>query len=156
MSEDKTQAVLLPGRTIEILDGNSKVIVYPMGVVQIKKFSDSIKQFVDAAAEIKVQHALAGQINIAIFAAVAPLVIEHLSDLVFDCCSFQVGAEIDKIPHWEIPCIVEAWIDENFDEPKKWMPWVKMIDKAVSKATKEEFSLLETLSASSSIADTQE
>ena len=49
----------------------------------------------------------------------------------------KLGAE----PHWIVPDIVGAWMDLNLSEDKV-RPWIRVIEKAVTRITKKPFDLL--------------
>ncbi len=52
----------------------------------------------------------------------------------------------DEVPHFLIPDILEAWIDENFGTKEKWVPWVAVAEKMLNGLTDKTFAISETIS----------
>lgn len=91
-----------------------------------------------------------------------PYVMANMMGMIKDCVKLVSkdqnidvsDCRVDDLPHWELPAIIEAWIDISFNEPKKYRPWLEVVDKMVGKLTGKPFSISETLSKLSSRADT--
>lgn len=148
---------MFPGTDVPILNSQAIVTVCPLGLLHMKKFSGDLTKFLSVMMDVKiVRGSSQAEIGKKLMAQLTPFIIENLFDLVLECCTFSEGVTIENLPHWDTPAIVDAWIDESFGEPKKWKPWMTLIDSTVSRVTGETFSLLETLSQLSSEPDTEE
>lgn len=142
---------LLPGESFTS-DVGVDVTVYPMGVVHLKKFSNQIATAMSIVGRTPIkkgasQKEIGGQIA----ATLAPFLLTEAMDLIEACVKIsEKSVKFDDLPHWDMPKIVELWIEQSFGDEKKWRPWVTAIDRAVTKATGSPFSILEMLSSSSS------
>lgn len=103
---------LFPRRSVVIGEGEHAITVRVQGVC-----IQDIREFGDAACEAVVrivQMLGAGQkgksLSEVAVAAVAPLAMTKLFDLMANCCSHDIRV----LPHYALPPIVEAWIEETF------------------------------------------
>jgi len=148
--------VLPAARRIPVLDGKAEALVFPLGVIHLRKFNDKISKallFIAQNVRFK-KDASVDEIGMQIMAEVAPLMLTDLLDLLCDCVRFNPNTvKIDDLPHWDFPKIVEEWIDESFGTPEKRDPWMGAIERTVTRMTGSEFSISEMWSKDSSPGD---
>ena len=149
---------LFPGTRIKLEDGiDLEITVYPLGVKHVKKFTDDIARIVNASQRIKVEKG-GDQKKIAeqFVMGLVPIIMTDALDLVKECTVIepQGAATFDELPHWVLPGIADAWIQESFGEEKKWRPWVTLIEKTITRVTGKPFSISEIWSKASSQTDT--
>lgn len=141
---------LSPGRAVPVLEGAAEVYVYPIGLLQITRFSTCIASALAAFSDVPIPREVMASGDPKLIAAAiraqpggvmlqaVPFVLENMLDLVADCCRVEVSPElsesvgddrfgIDALPHWDLAEVVSVWIEENFDDPKKLAPWMKAI-----------------------------
>lgn len=156
---------LYPGREVEVADGRATAVVYPMGIRHLKKFSSKIGTVLSALSRVPVPVGAPKERVAGIYAAYAgPLVIEHLLELIEECTKLkfvnEAGEEeqisLDDLPQYDLPALVETWLEESFGEEKKWKPWITATEKLLNKFLKPEkpIKIMEMLSKLSSQADT--
>lgn len=159
----KAEEILFPGK--EIPNGLGLTItVFPVGFNQIKKFSKNILgalELIASSVKADGSELLAGdkkKLGMKVLAAAVPAVIEDLLDLVEECVTLTKGetrVPIGKLPHWEVPPIIEAFLMENFGEESRIRPWIEAVKNIMSRMQSGSDSMLGTGSNSSSPADTQ-
>ena len=142
----------MPGREVKLDDVPVKIMVYPLGVGHIRRFTDDITRIVSATGNIKVtKGASEKEIAQAFVMGLIPLVLTDAIDLVKECTVIDPpDIKFDELPHWALPDIAEAWIDQSFGDAKKWKPWVSLIERTITRVTKKPFSISEIWSKSSS------
>ena len=142
--------ILIPGREFAIEGTKGSIIVSPVGIVQLKKFSGTMAQLMGViSAEEVGKDAAKGTI----VAVLMPHILSTSIDLFEDCIICK-GITLEQVPHWEVPPMLEYWIIESFGEPKKWKPWIAMVETLVERLTGEKTNLSEELSKLSSKVDT--
>jgi hypothetical protein len=138
----------LLGRGVEVpLDGGRKVIVHPIGVRHLRKFSASIANglsVVSALISKSPPNASERDLAAAIVPALVPVVLVEFLDLVSECCT----PRIDDLPHWELLPIITTWLELNFAEGR-YRPFADLLEFLLVRAK-----TLQTQSNSSSPADT--
>ena len=145
----KTSKPLFPGKQIKT-DLDVVITVYPLGVTHIKRFTEDITRIVNASQSIRVsKNADKKQVAEQFVMGLIPLVLTDALELVKECTKVE-GADFDELPHWLLPDIASAWIEESFGEEKKWRPWVTLIESTISRVTKQTFSISEIWSKASS------
>lgn len=147
MNEKELKA-LFPGVEVP-LECGLNATVYPLGVTHLKKFSKQITRVFAIFAAQKVDANIDAK-SLAI--AVVPTLLEEAMDLIQECTTMDIPFE--RLPHWELPKLAEAWVIESFGEEHKFRPWVEVIQKAAQKAGVNADSISEMLSNFSSPQDT--
>ena len=164
-------------KEVYLEDFGIDAVIYPVGFKHLETFGAQIagltaliiknglnvdyviKGDKPTAAEEEDINKLIGQKIIGI---AMPYVMANMMGMIKDCVKLASkdqnidvsDCRVDDLPHWELPAIIEAWIDISFNEPKKYRPWLEVVDKMVGKLTGKPFSISETLSKLSSRADT--
>lgn len=153
-SEDNVLRILFPGRDVQVLDGRASVTVYPLALRHARKFSRELIAVIAAVSELPAKDLskIAGDKSAAaeIMAVLGPTLLSSLIDLVEECTRFRPSEElaaellaagadaaavkIGDLPHYDLPPIVEAWLEESF-LGGKWMPWVRAVEDLVQRAT---------------------
>jgi len=151
---------IFPGRVVEFEEGavEFKVRVYPPGFQHFELFSTRIAAAVGLIANMDLRGATTGSgaqdFAKRVIQQVGPIVLSDLLGLVRECCVVEIDghpeATLDDLPHWHLASVVEAWIEESFLEERKWRPWLGALERLISKATGQPFSISETLSSRSS------
>ncbi len=160
--DEKTRKVLYPGKALILESSEVEICVYPMSMRHMKRFSKSIVEALTALSSIVLPSNTQGY-GTQLMAAIAPTIMEHLFDLVVDCCKVTAAPEgykveeidLNDLPHYELPPIVDLWIEESFGEEKKYKAWITMVEKVLLKATGNKISISELLSQASSPQDTE-
>lgn len=126
------------------MEGGGHVIVQPLGITHVKRFSGAIAKIVSAAMRFFKED----NIDMKAVGAVAlPIVMSEAIELVEACC-VCVDCEWKNLPHWEFPPIAEAWIEMSFGPEKAVAGWIKLVEAIVRRfAGDGEFSISETLSS---------
>mgnify|MGYP001341645888 CR=1 FL=1 len=124
---------MFPGREVKIetAKGPITVTVQAIALSDVRKYADLISQCVGEIAAIAAK--IEGAVSRATYATIAvPVVTKHLLDLVASCVS---GIDITdrRVPHYVLPPIVAAWIEECFGDEKKVRPWFDLIRSATAK-----------------------
>ena len=149
--------ILLPGESFKS-DVGATVTVYPMGVVHLKRFAGQIATALSIIGKTQYRKgASQKEIGAQIAAAIAPFLISEAMDLLEACVKIDPSeVKFQELPHWDVPVVVQMWLEASFGDEKKWRPWVTAIDVAMTKVTGTKFSTLEMLSKPSSQQATQE
>jgi len=154
--------ILCPGKVVETSVGVA-VRVHPMGLTQMKKFSQAITLALAQASEmvkldpeqLKDPQYL-GAATTKLMGSIAPFAIVNLLDLVADCCHIEdeelvaQGAKIEMLPAHDVACIVDAWVEETFEGEGKMKPWVDLVNRVLRVIFKKEVSISDMLSNYSS------
>jgi hypothetical protein len=164
MTEDKDASTdidfnaLFPGVEVPIGDSIHQVTVevFPLGYRHLEKFARDIAGLIVVASKIKPQ---AGQkeedVNRAVLEGILPYVQQNLLALLAECCVVKKNGtatkhSIRKLPHWEIPKLIQLWLEQSFGSKEKWLPWVEAIENLMMKVTGKKPSIIEKLSQFSS------
>jgi hypothetical protein len=135
-----------PGQEVEIDwgSGTIKVMVFPAGVSQIKKFSRALAYLVKELTSTPLVKDDEGKYTLASLERLVPvitdLLVTDLLDLVLECCKPKLDFK-----HWHIPQLTVAWLIENFGEEKKLRPWVQAVERMIYQTTGERVQLWQTL-----------
>lgn len=159
------------GRNFEVMDGTAVVRVSPLGFRQLPKFISRV-----GVASSHIANALKGvevgagvpsdKLGGIILQSIAPFVLQNAMDLFIECVEVvDAGADgasaagapaalaqsdlLDRIPHWEFPPLIEAWLVESFGEEKKWKPWITALENLIKRTTGQDISITSMLSESS-------
>ena len=152
---------MFPGREVVIAEVGDKKLtaqVYPLGIVQIRKFNDTLADVLPRIATkvdlSKLKRANDFMVGFAdLLPAITPMVASDLIELIDDCV---VGVDLtkDRVPHWVLPKIVEIWIEESFGEAGKLKAWLDAIDRVLEKITGHKPGIWDTLCKHLSKQDT--
>ena len=149
--------MLFPGRSISV-DASRGItaIVYPPGIVHIRQFSRDIVSGVMAIVGSMTTNKGAAQAEKtkALLAQLVPFVLTNLIDLVGECtrleCKAAPNLKLADLPHYLVPPIVQAWVEESFIGENKLLPWKAAIEALIEKATGKPTSISEMVSNFSS------
>lgn len=134
--------VLFPGRTVNC--GQFSARVTPMLVRHIREFSEPIEKTIRGMIDAGVDfNSLAGSWP-QLMAHLLPLVMGDLFELLNSC----TDVDLDSVPHWVLPQVAEAWINENFGAQDQLRPWFEVVSRILSKLGTEEVDLWATVSNS--------
>lgn len=149
MATDTIARVIGKGTEVAIPETGVKVTVYPMGLGHLRKFSASLGDAVGILGRVDVsKDADEDAILSALLPQLVPYVLTHLTELVEECVVIEPDEiTLEQLPHWDLPPIVEAWIDASFGSKKKWAPWLTAIENLVRKITGKEMDLLTKLTS---------
>jgi len=152
--EVKDLEIIFPqGRVIELMD-DVTVRVMPMGFIHIRRFSDDLARVAAAimdAVEIDPTKSET-EIGAYIAAQAIPLLMGNCVEMISACLVFEKGgelahADLNRLPHYYAPPIIEAWLDESFGSEEKRSPWVRAINQVIARVTgNEKFQISGTLS----------
>lgn len=127
--------------------------VYPVRAVHIRKYSkalfDALMQGLGKINWSDKSQPLDMDTLRNAFTGIAPVMGDSLWELVCEC----TVPHPDDLPHWVLPSVGTAFLQENFFEEKKIRPWLQAMEVLVEKITGERFSISETFSKDSSPAD---
>ncbi len=154
-------AVLHPnGRAVELLDGRL-AYVYPVGLRDLAAFSAAIGRATARMAEhwpgdddeVDVtgedDHRAGDFIG-----AVTAVVSEDLMELVVRCTRVDGKAlDLEALDLADAAALIDAWLGENFDNPKRRAPIVRLADRVISTMTGGKTSISAMLSRFSSDMD---
>ena len=148
-------AVLFPGTRVEVETPKGKLAwtVYPVGFRKMRKFSAGIGRALSAFGAVQVKPGASFEEHVKqMLPAMLPVAMEHLLDLIAECCVPDTGVDIDvlDLPHWHAVPIIEAWFNESFGSSEKIRPLVAAVERAAKKITGKPVDLWGTLSQLSS------
>lgn len=143
---------LFPGRELEIEGLSDPLTIYPLGISHISKFNAAIEGLLPRIAS-QVDLSSIGSAMKDLLPMITPILLGEALDLVDECV---VGLELKDplIPHWILPQVVEAWIEESFIGEGKIEPWIQAIERTIEKMTGEKLEISEMFSNFSSPQDT--
>src|SRR5262245_49723947 len=113
---------LFPGRDLQ-LDRIGRVTVYPVGVKHCRRFGAQLNTVLSLLAPLQAEGRAA---TVAI-----PYLVANALDLLSECMVFHDVKDVtlEDMPHWVLPTIAEAWIDESFGDEASRRPWVETIER---------------------------
>jgi hypothetical protein len=123
--------VLFPGREIVIIEGKLSARVYPVGFKHVKALRGSVLRIIDSMmsmpsfreAAIKQDWAQAGKI---VTQVLLPVVMTDLLTVFAECVRFDNSeVTVEDLPHYCIPKLAVAWIEESFIGADKLSPWME-------------------------------
>lgn len=167
--EGRLTRILFPGREVPLKHGETVIAtatVYPLGFTHFDRFSrdivsvglvllDALRIKVSGDGKVTMEQ---GEIDPEkLIQAAAPLLMRNAFAMVRDCVTVKLEGEGDdakeyrldevEIPHWCVPDIVDAWVEESFGTEGKWMPWKKLMTSLMSRFQKNgSSSISETVS----------
>lgn len=153
------------GRKVDLGDGQA-AYVFPVGARHLVKFSKGIKTALVKLSQVEVPKGSSkDQMARAVGLEAIPIIAEDLLDLVKDTTvlglldqddDFHVDedASFDDLEHWNLPPLIEEWLDLSFGEDRKRKPWLQAVEKAIHRLTGEKMSISEMFSKDSSQQDT--
>lgn len=148
------------------------VMVYPLGARHLRRFSTQIVGILSTMSQVRVpKSATEEALYQTMLGQAIPTLMSEGFDLLQDTCvvgeMVGTGPEtyefveserenaLEEIPHWELPTILEAWVELSFGTSRKRKPWVKMLDNLGRRITrKKDFSITGLFSSSSDSQDT--
>ena len=138
-------AAMFPGRAVD-LGGGVTVIVKPLRYRDIRKFAERISAVIPdmlgLAALAEKKDVPMEEWGRQLQNTLGPFLLNDLLELVNDC----TDADLADAPHWLLPKIITAWIEETFGDPTKLTVWdeairsvlaAKPVKAMVTQATKE-------------------
>lgn len=148
--------ILVPGQEV-VLNEKLKAHVYPIGVVQLKRYSNRILDLIKTViGSVKVDNqssyeamkdAVQKAVTPKIIESVLPMLTSDFLDVISECVMFEVGDESFKdkripmselnLPHFYIPKIVTAWVQENFEGDDRLNPWKEAINDILNRLNKK-------------------
>jgi hypothetical protein len=136
-----------PGTEVTIGKPGMKVRVYPVPYRELRKFtkhiSDAIRQLQSGITIVKRADGTVDPKTLKVLLpASVEVIIDNLLELVSTCCQ----PSIEEVPHYALPPILEAWLDENFGTEERIRPWVQAIETLLLKLTGERYPIWETFS----------
>lgn len=135
-------AVLFPGRAVKIGD-TVTITVHPMLVRHMRKFAEPIERAIDNLVTSGVNFEALGESWPQLIRHLTPLLLNDLFGLLNQC----TDAELDDVPHWVLPEVAGAWIEENFGTEQKLRPWFEVVSRILAKLGNEKIDLWETVSS---------
>lgn len=134
-------AVLFPGR--EVFVGGLMVRVGPMLVRHMRQFAEPIERAIDKLVADGVNFAALGESWPQLIRHLTPLLLNDLFALLNHC----TDVELDDVPHWVLPEVAGAWIEENFGTEQKLRPWFEVVSRILAKLGNEKIDLWATVSS---------
>jgi len=139
-------------------------VVLPFGIRHTFPFKDALGKLVGiVAAQFDGPSRSDGAIMGAIAMHAMPVLTDDLFGLIEDTVVIghrnggkfvpEFARKLGGEPHWVVPDIVDAWIDLNLSGDKV-SPWIRVIEKAVTRITKKPFKLSEFMRPTSPEQDT--
>jgi len=144
-STEKVMGVLYPcGTTVEVGLRDGSLVhakVYPMGFRHIGDFMRDIEDALPkVSAKLDLKRLGGDDANdrakamVDLLTVAIPLCCTDLLHVVNECVD-GVDLNDDRIPHWCMPKIIEAWIDESFGSPEKVRPWMEAVDRILARTS---------------------
>lgn len=131
MEEMKT---LLPGREVKLSNG-IVAVVYPTGFRHIVKFSQTFGTILKVASKLNAQAKPGSDLAHVIGIELMTACLSEVLELAQACVRFDPpNVKFDDLPHWEVPAILEAWVDLSFGSEEKVRPWIAAVTKLITAA----------------------
>ena len=122
---------VFPGREVTVESLTFKV--FPLGVNHLPRFSDKIIGVISAVSQAEVPEGMKPEdAQKAYLKAAAPYVLKDLTDILWECTTFE-GAplsgrdDLSALPHYVLPLLCEAWLIESFGDEGKVTTWIEAI-----------------------------
>lgn len=139
------RAVFRPGR--EVLgppgpggEAEWKAIIYPMGLRHVQAGVAYISKAgaVAAQAVAALARAASAGDRAAMMVAAFPILTGDAFDLVRQTVTIvePAGLTVDDLAHWDLPPLVEAFVELNFGEERKRRPWSEALENLLRKLTR--------------------
>ncbi len=145
-------AVLFPAREVKIGEGKSAVAiaVRPMLVKHVRRFAEPIGAAIEKLVADGVDFNKLAESWPLLLKHLAPLLLNDLFDLLNEC----VDVELGEVPHWVLPDVAGAWIEENFGSEDRLRPWFAVVSELLEKLGDEKVDLWASVSSALSRPDT--
>lgn len=136
MSEKKPDPLpdfeqLFPGEAVDLGKGVT-AIVFPPGLVHIRRFSTEVVGIATAIAE-------AHSSGSSVAARLLPFLLSNAMGMLVECVRVEAPGglkiRLDQLPHWLLPSVVQKWAEISFIGDDKIRPWVAAIESLILKAT---------------------
>ena len=138
-----------PGREVELDVGGGRTLtvrVLPVGIRQVRQFSRSLVTAARAVLGTEVGEEIMKVSDGDKAKLIGGLMLEASLGDLFDLFEQCVTPDVGALPHWLLPPVLEAWIEENFLGEGRLRPWAEALDTAVKRATGEDLRMSERLS----------
>lgn len=156
---NQSTAVLIPRGTEVELSGGSKARVYPVALRDLAAFSSAIGRATARLSSAIPEDRGDEQATLAaMVAAGTDILSEDLMELVLHCTRSDQPISIDTLELSDAAALIDGWIAENFDDPKRRAPLVKIADRILRGATSGRMSIsamLSRISAAGATASTR-
>lgn len=137
---------LFPGETVELGRGITAV-VFPPGLVHIRRFSTEVVGIATAIAE-------ASASGSSVAARLLPFLLSNAMGMLVECVRIEAPGglkiRLDQLPHWLLPPVVQKWAEISFIGDDKIRPWTAAIESLILKATGKSTPISEIFSKSAS------
>lgn len=151
--KDAALKALFPGKNVA-LDERVDAVVFPLGVTQIKKFTDQLVVPFSALYRGALNGTSQEQIGAQLVGFLVPHVVRSMTEILDECVTITVDGEpkrepavrVSDLPHHYLPQIAQVWVEESFGDAKKRDPWLAALKKTWATMTGEELSTSEMLS----------
>lgn len=154
MSDTPEKVLYSPGRRVEVKSLGLAATVYPIGIKHFQRYSDKLAGAIEHIVTMRITKGGPVDARLQYALKMIPYVVMNLLDLVRECTVFADGVDVERLPHWAWPPIVEAWIAENFDSEEKLRPWVAMAEAKLTALMERFVPISETVSKALSPLDT--
>lgn len=169
MSDKQAIRALFPGKTVD-LDERVHVTVYPLGVPQIRKFTDQLVGSFSALARagISTMGGSESEIGARFMGSLIPHVVRSMTEILDECVTvtvYELGEDskpsnvevrVSDLPHQYLPPIAEHWVRESFGDEGKREPWLQAARGIWGTITGETVTTSEMFSRFSSLLGTPE
>lgn len=145
--------VLFPGTTLVI--AGREVRVFPLGVRHVGSVTKAAEEIIPRllSSGFDARSLATKEGRSAAWPSLLPMIVGDMMKVINECVE-GVDLEGDDLPHWYLPPIVDAWVEESFGDAGKVKPWVDMLEATIRRVTRQELGLWETLSKHASPQDT--
>lgn len=124
---DDVLAVIFPAREVVFGSAPTEVRIKVRGIelADLREFQHKVvKVFTEAdqfwdALRTKADGLVVGRV---IVSTLTPFVLTDLFELVQRCCSHK----LDRLPHYALAQVTDAWLMESFGSPERFKPWMEL------------------------------
>lgn len=122
-------ATMFPGRTISVECGNLTipVKVHPLPLAQLHRIRKAISEIMREVGDIGTFWAQVKSLNSAVIPVLVGVAVDHCLEIINDCVE-GIDLMHPRTPHWVLPSIALAWIEESFGSEHKTNPWADLIE----------------------------
>jgi len=147
---EDVMAGLFPGQSVELGDTGMRAVVHAIGIAHLKRFNAKLQRMVLLALSVPRRDGSSNeQYGAEVAKVIAPVAVAEFIDLIEACTVLPAGVEFDRLPHWCLPPIADAWIKQSFEGAEKIRPWAEAVKSALERFRNldaESSSMLATLS----------
>lgn len=143
--------VLVKGQRVELKEFGCAVTVYPIGPRQLSVFAQQVGGAVAFVAKASLK--IGSDPGLEYLTQMVPYVMCNMMECMESCVVVEPKeVQFGQLPHWELPPVIEAWLRINFDSPKKWVPWLTVVETIIEETTGKKVRISEKVSATLSEA----